>query len=220
MFLYDIFLPLYAVIRCFVSCGVWCITRGLHWTVYELCEMPLGLKIMVINIDILHCPNPAFWIIFFNHFSPPTLFSTYTQCVACILLVWGPIESCEMQSATPRNKDTNFTHLHTNSAPISHLNYDYCVQKSHSCCDWVRVSLLKRWVNKYCTVHNSNKPSTGKIATRGELMCGRTFVFFTSVSVTDTFYETRSKYMIALNMWNVWNCSNWKHWCQSVLFCF
>lgn len=84
--LYNMFfLFFYTIIQCFVSCGIWCITWGLHWTVYELCEMPLGLKIMVKNFCLLHCPNPAFWIISCNHFSPPTLFSTYTQCVVCIL---------------------------------------------------------------------------------------------------------------------------------------
>lgn len=51
-------------------------------------------------------------------------------------------------------------------------------------------------------------------------MCGLTFVFFTSVSVTDTFYETHFKYLIALNMWKVWNCGNWKQWCQSLEYCF
>lgn len=183
------------------------------YTVHELCEMPLGLKIMVISIFLVHCPNSAFWIISFYHFSPPTFFITYTQYVACIRLVWGPIESCEMQSPTPWNKNTNFTHLHTNSTPISHLNYDHCVQKSHPCWDWVRVS-SKQGVNIYCTApSNRNKQST---ATRGEVMFGLTFIFFTSVSVTGTFYETHSKYLIALNMWKVWNGGNWKHWCQSL----
>lgn len=140
--------------------------------------------------------------------------------MACIRLVWVPTESCEIQSPTPWNKYTNFAHLHTNPTPISHLNYDHCAQKSRPCCDWVRVS-SNQGVNKHCTApSNRNKQSTGKIATRRELMSGPTFISFTSVSVMRHFMKLILDIWIALNMWRVWNGGNWKDWCQSLNDCF
>lgn len=101
------------------------------------------------------------------------------------------------------------------STPIQHQFHTWSMttvcKRAIPVGDWIRGS-SKQGMSKYCTApSNRNKQSTAR---KGEVMFGLTFIFFTSVSVTGTFYETHSKYLIALNMWKVGG--NWKHWCQSL----